>query len=126
MNADMCPTEPFTTMSMPFIEMPQRAEALPSMTQQAAAAGRARRLARHRLHVHAARHHVLGDARPGVAVDDDGGALVHAGAVIADMAVDLDGDRRVDAGGDGMLPARIEHAPMRLVGVEPRARAAPH
>ena len=32
MNADMCPTEPFTTMSMPFIEMPQRADALPSIT----------------------------------------------------------------------------------------------
>ena len=30
----MCPTEPFTTMSMPFIEMPQRAEALPSMTSR--------------------------------------------------------------------------------------------
>ena len=31
MNALICPTEPCTTMSMPFIEMPQREEALPSM-----------------------------------------------------------------------------------------------
>ena len=30
MNADICPTDPFTTMSMPFMEMPQRAAALPS------------------------------------------------------------------------------------------------
>ena len=32
MKADMWPIEPFTTMSIPFIEMPQREEALPSMT----------------------------------------------------------------------------------------------
>ena len=34
MNADMWPTEPLTTMSRPFIEMPQRAEALPSITSR--------------------------------------------------------------------------------------------
>ena len=34
MNADMWPIEPFTTMSTPFIEMPQRAPALPSMTSR--------------------------------------------------------------------------------------------
>ena len=28
--------------------------------------------------------------------------LVHAGAVVADVAVDLDVDRRVEADGDGM------------------------
>ena len=32
MKADMWPMLPLTTMSMPFIEMPQREEALPSMT----------------------------------------------------------------------------------------------
>jgi hypothetical protein len=32
MNALMWPTEPPTTMSTPFIEMPQRAEASPSIT----------------------------------------------------------------------------------------------
>ncbi len=31
MNALICPTEPFTTISTPFMEMPQRALALPSM-----------------------------------------------------------------------------------------------
>ena len=31
MNALIWPTEPFTTMSMPFMEMPQRDDALPSM-----------------------------------------------------------------------------------------------
>ena len=34
MNALMCPTLPPTTMSTPFIEMPQRAAALPSMTSR--------------------------------------------------------------------------------------------
>ena len=72
-----------------------------------------------------ARHHVLGDARAGVAVDDDGRLLVHAGAVVADVAVDLDGDRRVEAGGDGVLAARVVDAPVALVGVgRERWRAA--
>ena len=30
----MCPTEPLTTMSMPRAEMPQRLEALPSITSK--------------------------------------------------------------------------------------------
>ena len=34
MNALMWPTEPPTTMSIPFIEIPQRAEVLPSMTSR--------------------------------------------------------------------------------------------
>ena len=33
MNALMCPTEPATTMSIPFMEMPQRALAFPSITR---------------------------------------------------------------------------------------------
>ena len=32
MNALMCPTEPCTTMSTPFMEIPQRAAALPRIT----------------------------------------------------------------------------------------------
>ena len=32
MKADMWPTSPCTTMSMPFIEMPQRLDALPLIT----------------------------------------------------------------------------------------------
>ena len=46
MNALMCPTEPRTTMSTPFIEIPQRADGVAVDDEQAAAAGRARRLAR--------------------------------------------------------------------------------
>ena len=69
------------------------------------------------LHMHPPGHHVFGDARAGVAVDDDRRLLVHAGAVIADMSLDLDRDRRVDADGDRVLPARIEDAPVRFVGV---------
>ena len=34
MNALMWPTEPPTTMSTPFIEMPQRADASPSITSR--------------------------------------------------------------------------------------------
>jgi hypothetical protein len=33
MKALIGPIEPFTTMSIPFIEIPQRADALPSMTR---------------------------------------------------------------------------------------------
>ena len=33
MNALMCPTEPPTTMSMPFIEIPHRDEAFPCTTR---------------------------------------------------------------------------------------------
>ena len=74
MKADRCPTDPFTTMSMPFIEMPQRAEALPSITSrppQPVAPARLRGVA---LHMDAPGHHVFGDALAGVAVDHDGRA----------------------------------------------------
>ena len=43
--------------------------------------------------------------------------LVHAGAVIADMAFDLDQNRRIETRRDGMLAARIENAPMRLIAL---------
>jgi hypothetical protein len=33
MKADMCPMDPCTTMSIPFIEIPQRELALPLMTR---------------------------------------------------------------------------------------------
>ena len=38
----------------------------------------------------------VGHADPGAAMDQHGGELVHAGAVIADRPVDLDGDRGVE------------------------------
>src|ERR1700722_10461220 len=37
------------------------------------------------------------------------------------MPLDLDGDRRVDADGDRVLAARIEHTPVRLVGERAKA-----
>ncbi len=116
MKADMWPILPFTTMSIPFIEMPQREEALPSITEKAAAAGGAGILAGVALHDHRARHHVLRHARPGAAVDDDRRRLVHAGAVIADASLDLDADRRVDADRDGVPALRVEDEPVALVG----------
>ena len=46
-----------------------------------------------------------------VAVHADGRLLVHAGAVVAGVALDLDLDRRVDPDGDRVRAARVEHAP---------------
>ena len=85
--------------------------------EQAAAAGRARRLRGVALHPDFAGHHVFGNALPGIALDHHRGVLVHAGAVIADMAFDLDQNRLLETDGDRMLPARIENAPMRFVAV---------
>ena len=58
--------------------------------QQAALAGGAGILAGVALDADLARHHVLGDAGAGRAMHDDGRLLVHAGAIIADAALDLD------------------------------------
>ena len=97
--------------------MPQRDEASPFDHQQPAIAGGARRFGRIALDPHDARHHVLGNADPGMAMDDDLGFLVHAAAIEADMALDLDGERPVEAAGDGMLAHRIVDQPMPLIGV---------
>jgi uncharacterized protein YqfA (UPF0365 family) len=85
--------------------------------ERAAASGGAGRLRRVAPHPYFSRHHIFGDTLAGIAFDDDGRLFVHAGAVVADVTVDLDKERAVEAGGDRMLPARIEHPPMRLVGV---------
>ena len=45
------------------------------------------------------------------------GALVHAGAVITDMAVDLDRNARVHAHRQRVPSARVQHLPVRRVGV---------
>ena len=116
MKAERCPTDPFTTMSMPFIEMPHRAEALPSTTSRppqpvAPAACEASPFTW-------TRPDIMFSATPCPAepLTTTVASLVHSRAVVADMPLDLDCDRRVDAGGDRVLPARIEHPPMRLVG----------
>ena len=110
MKALIWPTEPPTTMSTPFIEMPQRALASPSMTTQPAASRGGRRLRGVAAHPHAPAHDVLGDAGAGMAVDRDSRRRVHAGAVIADMAVDLDVDRRGEPDRDRVRAVRV-HAP---------------
>jgi hypothetical protein len=93
-------------MSTPFIEMPQRELASPSITSRPPWPD-----------PHHPGHDVLGEALPGVAVDGHAGRLVHAGAVVADVAVDRHLDRPGQAGGDRMGAAWMEHPPEALVGV---------
>ena len=84
--------------------------------EEAAAAGRAGALRRVTLHMYAARYHIFGHALAGGAVNDDRRFFVHPRAIVADMPFNLDRDRRIDAGSDRMLAARIENPPMGLVG----------
>ncbi len=102
---------PFTTISMPFIEMPQRAEALPSITSRPPRPVAPRRLAGIAFDPHFPRHHVLGDAGAGIAMHDHLAQLVHPGAVISDRSVDLDGDGMIQARGDGVFAAGVDHTP---------------
>jgi hypothetical protein len=51
---------------------------------------------------------------PSVAVNAHRGALVHAGAVVAHVTVDVDLHVGVDAHRDGVPAARVHHAPARL------------
>ena len=108
MKALMWPTEPFTTMAMPFIEMPQREEASPSTTSSPPRPEAPAALRAVAGDVDAAGHHVLGHARPGMAVDRDRGLLVHAAAVEADMPVDRDLDRPLDPDRDAVRAHRVD------------------
>src|SRR3954452_19305324 len=96
-----------------------------------AAPGGGRRLARVALDDDRAGHDVLGDADTRVAVHADRRLLVHAGAVIADVAVDLDRDRRVEPDRERVRSARVDDAPVGRLrlgaareGVEPRVELA--
>ena len=102
MKALIWPTEPLTTMSTPFIEMPQRAEALPSMTSSPpCAVAPADWLASP---CTCTMPDIMFSATPVPALPLMMiVAPFHAGAVIAGVAVDRDGDRRVD-------PDRHAHA----------------
>ena len=62
-------------MSMPFIEMPQRERGVALDDEEPAAAGGAGVLAGVAFDDDVARHHVLGHAGAGRAVDDDGACL---------------------------------------------------
>jgi hypothetical protein len=61
---------------------------------------------------------IMFSATPGPAEPwtSDGAAVVHAGTVIADRTLDIDGDRRVDADRDGMTAARIDDFEFHVVG----------
>lgn len=49
-------------------------------------------------------------------MDDDLGGRVHAAAVLADIAVDLDGNRCGDPDRKRVLPRRVGDAPQCFVG----------
>ena len=117
MKPDMWPMLPCTTMSMPFIEMPQRLEALPLMTSKPAAPGRAGILAGIAVDDDRARHHVLGHARPGRALDADRRLLVHARAVIAGRPAHRDVHRRIHPGGNRMGALGVDDLPGGHVGL---------
>src|SRR6188472_682448 len=87
--------------------------------QQAAASRGACRLARIARYVNEARQHVLGHARTGATVDQYGGELVHAGAVIANRAIDLDHNWRIEPRGDGVTTSWVIDDPVPLISVRP-------
>ena len=103
----MWPMSPPTTMSTPFIEIPQRAAALPSITSRPPCAVAPADWEALPFDVDRAGHHVLGDADARVADDRDLGLLVHSGGVVADVAVDGDRDRCVEADRDVVCAMRV-------------------
>ena len=83
------------------------------MNQQASVRvrGSARRLARVAVHHDTARHHVLRDAGSGTSAHANARPLVHAGAVVAGVPLDLDLEVGVEAGRKRMGAVRMEDAP---------------
>src|ERR1700733_15845141 len=77
--------------------------------EQTAASGGPRGLARAALDHHRPRHHVLRHPGATVAAHADAGLLVHAGAVVTDVPLDLDLVRAVEADGDAMATTRAQH-----------------
>ncbi|MCY1538710.1 hypothetical protein D9M68_742630 [compost metagenome] len=67
------------------------------------------------LHPHGAGHHVLGHADTDVAVHGDAGLLVHAGAVVAGVALDIDAHGLVHAHGQVVLAGRVGHHPFAVL-----------
>ena len=107
MNAEKSPTLPATTMSMPFIEMPQRNEASPSITSKppcpdAPAATDAKPFT-------CTRPDIMFSATrgSGIAVHGYARLLVHSGRVISGVTFDFDVDRRVDAHRDAVRAVRV-------------------
>jgi hypothetical protein len=96
-------------MSMPFIEMPQRNEASPSITSKPPAPT-PRPPPTQTLYVHPPRHHVLGDRGSGVPMHGYSRLLVHSGRVVSGMPFDFDVDRRVDAHRDAVRAVGVRDA----------------
>ena len=121
MKPETWPIEPWTTMSTPFIEIPQRAEALPLIDQQPPRPVAPADWLASPSTTTVAGHDVLGHAGPAVALDADGGELVHPGAVVADVPVDLDLGVGVEADGDRVRavgvgrPASVEPSGLEVV-----------
>src|SRR6185312_9771083 len=84
---------------------------VPADHHQPAAPRRANGLRRVPVHDHRAGHDVLGAPHPHVAVHAHRRLLVHAGAVVARVPLDLDLDRRVDTYGERVRSAGIEDTP---------------
>ena len=104
-------------MSTPFIEMPQRAAASPCTTSSPPwAVAPADWLT---LPSTTTDPDIMFSAIPvlGVAADTHRRMLVHPGAVVPDVPVDLDVELRVETAGDGVGPARVDDPPA------PRPRA---
>ena len=101
----MWPTEPPTTISTPFIEMPHRELAAPSSSTATPVPGGAHRLRGVSPGAGDARHDVFGEPGADVAVDGDRRLHVHAGTVVADVALDFDiqGLRQADGQGVGTI-----------------------
>ena len=107
------PTDPRTTMSMPFMEMPQRAEASPWTTSSPPwPVAPADWLAFPSI---TTVPEIMFSARPVLAFPCTRtvARLFMPGAVVADVPVDLDLDVGVEAAGDGVRAVRVEHAPVR-------------
>ena len=67
------------------------------------------------LHADRTGHHVFRHAHADVAVHGDGGLLVHAGAVVAGMTLDIDGQRGIHADGQVVLAVRVGDHPFTVV-----------
>ena len=115
MKADKCPTDPLTTMSMPFMEISAARGGIAINHQEAAATARTGSLRCVAFNANLAGHHIFCNALPRIAVNDHASAFVHAGTVVTDVASHLDQNRRINTRRDRMLTARIEDAPMRFI-----------
>ena len=112
MNALMCPTEPRTTMSAPFNEIPHRAEASPWITSSPPrAVAPADWLA---LPSTITVPDIMFSATPTPQLPwiRTAACWFMPGAVVADVSVDFDLVGRVESHRDAVLAARVEHAPV--------------